>query len=99
VKSIKSLMSAVLLAAVLVLSIVPARAETVISKDILTDGNYCHMKFESIRENTLASSRPVLKDTDDIVDFYGPCNHDPLGNEIQSQKIEMQHRFQSEYTD
>ena len=77
-----------------------ARAGDVTSQDVLTEGSYCHSKFESIREETLASSQPVLKDTDDIVDFYGPCNHDPLGKEeIQSQKIEMQHRFQSEYND
>ena len=99
-KSIKSLMSALFLTGALGLSLAPAGAEDVISKDVLTDGNYCHTKFESIRENTLASTRPVLKDTDDIVDFYGPCNHDPLGNEeIQSQKIEMQHRFEREYND
>ena len=77
-----------------------ARAEDVISKDVLTEGSYCHTKFESIREDTLASSQPVLKDTDDIVDFYGPCNHDPVGKEeIQSQKIEKQHRFEREYND
>jgi len=77
-----------------------ARAEDVISKDVLTEGSYCHTKFESIREDTLASSQPLLKDTDDIVDFYGPCNHDPVGKEeIQSQKIEKQHRFEREYND
>ena len=77
-----------------------ARAESIISKDVLTEASYCHTKFESIREDTLASSQPVLKDADDIVDFYGACNHDPLGKEeIQSQKIEMQHRFESEYND
>jgi len=48
----------------------------------------------------LASSRPVLKDSDDFVDFYGPCNHDPLGqDEIQAQKIEAQHRFANDYED
>jgi hypothetical protein len=98
--NIKSLMSVVFLTGALGLSVVPAGAGAVISKDVLTDGSYCHTKFESIREETLASSQPVLKDTDDIVDFYGACNHDPLGKEeIQSQKIEMQHRFQSEYND
>ena len=77
-----------------------ARAEGVISKEVSSEGSYCHTKFESIREETLASSQPVLKDVDDIVDFYGRCDHDPLGKEeIQSQKIEMQHRFQSEYND
>jgi len=81
-------------------SLTSARAQGVISQDVMTEGSYCHTKFESIREETLASSQPVLKDTDDIVDFYGACNHDPLGKEeIQSQKIEMQHRFQNEYND
>jgi hypothetical protein len=99
-KSIKSLISVVFLSGALGLSVVPAGAGAVISQDVLTDGSYCHAKFESIREETLASSQPVLKDTDDIVDFYGACNHDPLGKEeIQSQKLEMQHRFQSEYND
>jgi hypothetical protein len=98
--NIKLLMSGVFLTGALGLSVVSARAETVISKDVLTDSSYCHSKFETIREDTLGSSEPVLKDADDIVDFYGACNHDPLGKEeIQSQKIEMQHRFESEYND
>jgi hypothetical protein len=79
---------------------VSTRAEMFLSKDVLSDGSYCHEKFESIREDTLASSQPVLKDVDDIVDFYGPCNHAPLSKEeIQSQKIEMQHRYNNEYND
>ena len=99
-KSMKLLMSVVFLSGALGLSVVSAGAENVISKDVLTDSSYCHTKFESIREDTLASSQPVLKDTDDIIDFNGPCNHDPLGKEeIQSQKLEMQHRFEREYND
>jgi hypothetical protein len=81
-------------------SLTSARAQGVISQDVLTEGNYCHTKFESIREETLASSGPVLKDSDDFVDFYGPCNRDPLGkDEIQAQKIEAQHRFANDYED
>jgi hypothetical protein len=81
-------------------SLTSASARGVISQDVLTDGSYCHTKFESIREESLASSRPVLKDSDDFVDFYGPCNHDPLGkDEIQAQKIELQHRFANDYED
>ena len=82
------------------LSGISARAQGVISQDVMTNGSYCHTKFESIREETLASSRPVLKDSDDFVDFYGPCNHDPLGkDEIQAQKIEAEHRFANDYED
>jgi hypothetical protein len=29
----------------------------------------------------------------DIIDFYGSCDHDPLGiDEVQSQKLHLQHR-------
>jgi hypothetical protein len=55
--------------------------------------NYCHLKFPAIREETLSSNRPVLKDssTGDIVDFYGSCNYDPLGKEaIQAQLLQAQ---------
>jgi hypothetical protein len=99
-KSVKLLLTGMALTGALGLSAVSTRAETVISKDVLTDGSYCHAKFESIREDTLASSQPVLKDVDDIVDFYGSCNHDPLSKEeIQAQKIEEQHRFAHDYED
>jgi hypothetical protein len=81
-------------------SLTSARAQGVISQDVLTEGDYCHTKFESIREETLASSQPVLKDSDDFVDFYGPCNHDPLGkDEIEAQKLDAQHRFANDYED
>ncbi|HEY7219225.1 MAG TPA: hypothetical protein VH985_12655 [Candidatus Binatia bacterium] len=99
-KGIKLLLTTMALMGALGLSAASSRAETVISKELFTNGSYCHVKFESIREDTLASRQPILKDVDDIIDFYGPCNHDPLGKEeIQSQKIEMQHRFENEYND
>ena len=71
------------------------QAVIVVSKDELSAGSYCHMKYPAIRESTLATAHPILKgaDSGDIVDFYGPCDHDPLGkDEIQSQKLQLQHR-------
>ena len=78
-KSIKLLLTGMALTGALSFSAVSTRAETVISKDVFANGSYCHAKFETIRDETLASSQPVLKDVDDIVDFYGPCDYDPLG--------------------
>jgi hypothetical protein len=42
----------------------------ILLKDEITTG-YCHMKFPAIREGTLGSDHPVLKDprTGDIIDF------------------------------
>jgi hypothetical protein len=100
-KTGKSAVSALLLAGAIGFGGTPAHsAVNVISQERLADGSYCHTKFEAIRESTLDSAQPTLKDVDDIVDFYGPCNHDPLGKEeIQQQKIEAQHRFASSFDD
>jgi len=54
-------------------------------------GGYCHLKFPAIREDTLDSDHPILQNpsSGDIMDYYGPCDHDPLGkDEIQSQKLQ-----------
>ena len=52
--------------------------------------SYCHMQFPPIREDTLSWERPVLDSTSgNIIDFYGPCDHDPLGlDEVRSQRRE-----------
>lgn len=66
-------------------------AEGVILKVSTPDGKYCHLKFPAIREETLYWDHPVLKDPSegDIIDFYGPCDHDPLAKE----EIEAQRRY------
>jgi hypothetical protein len=58
-------------------------ADGVISRVPTAGTNYCRLRFPAIREDTLYSSRPQLKDPKDgdIVDFYGPCDYDPLGVE------------------
>jgi hypothetical protein len=64
--------------------------------------NYCHLRFTAIEERTLAGNQPVLKspDSGDIIDFYGPCDHDPLGkDEIQSQRRVRSNRSRSNYSD
>jgi hypothetical protein len=42
---------------------------------------YCHLKFPSIRTGALgAGAKPTVKDlTGPEVDFYGACDHDPIG--------------------
>ena len=68
-------------------------AEGIISKSADPTGTTCNLKFPAIREETLYWDRPVLKDaTDgDIIDFYGPCNYDPLGKEsVARQKAQYQ---------
>src|SRR5262245_52775653 len=93
-KSMKTVLSVLFLAGAMDSSIASAaRAENVIFKDVLTDSSYCHIKFPAIEERTLSWERPVLKDPSegDIIDFYGPCDHDPLGKEeVQRQLGDIQ---------
>jgi hypothetical protein len=68
-------------------------AEGVISKLADPSGSTCNLKFPAIREETLYWDRPVLKNQNDgdIIDFYGPCNYDPLGREsVARQRAQYQ---------
>ena len=59
---------------------------------------YCHLRFPAIQGRTLASNHPQLKspDSGDMVDYYGPCDHDPLGqDEVNRQKQELEIRRQA----
>jgi len=51
-------------------------------------GTYCHLKFPPIDPGTLGSSKPQLAKSGEI-DFYGPCDHDPLGyDEVCKQRVQ-----------
>lgn len=63
----------------------------VLFKVKLGGSNYFHMKFPAIDERALGSDQPVLKSVDsgDLIDSYGPCDHDPQGKEeIASQRYQ-----------
>ena len=52
------------------------------------EGTFCHLRFPAIAGRSFGSANPQLKPptTGDIIDYYGPCDHDPLGKEeIESQ--------------
>jgi len=58
-------------------------------------GTYCHLKFPAIDPKTLSSATPTLlsADSGDMVDFYGPCDHDPLGyDEVCRQRMQKEAR-------
>lgn len=98
-----SLWAAAISAAALMMASAPAIAqEGILYKVRSGDSNYCHMKFPAITPGTLASNRPVLQDpnTGVIVDFYGPCDHDPTGKAaVAAQKRARQRMWSQEYAD
>ena len=94
--NMKLVVSVLFLGGAIDLSGTSARAEGVISKDVLTENSYCHMKFPAMREDTLDEAVPALNSSD-VIDFYGSCNTDPQGkDEIQTQRIEAQYMFSSD---
>ncbi len=72
-------------------------ANGIVLKEEVTPDSYCHLKFPSIREDTLARDRPVLKvpNEGNLIDFYGPCDEDPVEkDQVHEQRIENQHRWE-----
>jgi hypothetical protein len=94
-----SFLAALLLVSSLGASNAFAAAPGVISNAVLTPGSYCHLTFPAIREETLSWDDPVLKDPGegDIIDFYGSCDHDPLGqDEIARQRRQAAGQYESD---
>jgi len=89
-----------LLAGVIGTGTTPVRAQGEIFKEVAEGGSYCHIKFPAIREETLSEATPGLTTSGDLIDFYGSCDHDPLGkDEVQSQRLQPQHRYDSDFAD
>lgn len=62
------------------------QVETKVKKGVvkawrLGNTNYCHLRFPPITPRTLFSGKPELADPEyvGLIDYYGPCDHDPLG--------------------
>jgi hypothetical protein len=54
-----------------------------IYKQEFTPDSYCHLKYPTTREETVAGDHSVLQDPriGDIIASYGPCDEDPLGKD------------------
>jgi hypothetical protein len=64
----------------------------------VTPESYCHLKFPAITDPSLAGDHPVLKDSGDVIDFYGPCDENPVGkDQVMSQRMQNRRHWVSEY--
>lgn len=100
-KCVKLFLFVLLLAGTLEISASSVWAAEVIINEAASSGDYCHLRFPAIREDTLYGASPVLQDPSrgDIIDFFGPCNHDPLGKEeVLTQRFQLEHRLFHDYT-
>ena len=67
-------------------------AEGVLMKQEYIVDSYCHQKLPAIRESSLAGDHPVLS-AEETIDFYGPCNQDPVGkDQLTAQRLENSDR-------
>jgi hypothetical protein len=58
-------------------------------------GTYCHLRFPAIQPSSLDTAKPELKSAEsgDMIDFYGPCDHDPVGyDEVCRQRVQNSQR-------
>lgn len=60
---------------------VAMESDGVVLRERLAGTNYCRLRFPAIREDTLGTAYPTLKspDSGDLIDFYGPCDENPVG--------------------
>ena len=93
IKNSKPLIYGVIFAATLGAGIARAMADEETIPDVsatpLSAENYCHLQFPAISPDTLGTDHPQLEDpsSGDIIDFYGPCDHNPLGkDEVEQQE-------------
>jgi hypothetical protein len=94
-KNAKTFLVGLLLLGNIVASGTALATDGVISKDELTAGSYCHMKFPAMQEWSLGTDHPTLKSSasGDVVDFYGPCNENPTGeDQVHAQRLDFQQR-------
>jgi hypothetical protein len=60
--------------------------------------SYCHITSPAMREDSLGWAHPVFEDSAvNAVDFYGPCDYDPLG--IDAVKTERRIELRGFYGD
>ncbi|HYJ16963.1 MAG TPA: hypothetical protein VE170_15805 [Candidatus Limnocylindria bacterium] len=74
-------------------------ADGIITRSPDASGQSCHLKFPAISEETLFTANPQLKDPKDgdVIDFYGPCNHDPLGKVEVTRQRDDYRRYRNRF--
>jgi hypothetical protein len=75
-----------------------AKADDLVVRTPLEISGYCHMQFAPMRQDTLSWIQPVLDESaGNVIDFYGPCDHDPTG--VEERKIQRRQGFRGTYGD
>ncbi len=75
---------------------VSAQEGVLLKVELEPGGNYCHMQFPAMTETSLDWDRPTLESSSSgIIDFYGPCDHNPTGKEeVRAQTDQLMRELQ-----
>src|SRR5690349_13821075 len=97
-----SLLSNLLMSSTLFWGVPLAHAELVGGQEIVREpaeaASYCHMKFPPMSEQSLGWQEPAFEQgAENSIDFYGPCDHNPLGTE--EARAQRQVQIRDEYGD
>lgn len=96
-KNLKSIALAAVLAAGLTAggSHAVANEDGIVYKQAAWEGgNYCHIKYMALTQESLQSGAPEF-DPSDIIDMYGPCDFDPKSPaEVRKQVADMNRGLQ-----
>ena len=69
-------------------------ADDVMLQQELTPASYCHMKFDSLKSET------VPDDQTNVIDFYGPCSETPKGqDQVQNQNLQYGDEWTNNFSD
>lgn len=83
-----SVITNLLLSSTLIVRVPSIDAQEGIARILADTTSYCHAKLSPSGEDTRSSLNPLLNEgPGNMIDFYGWCNHDPLGtDEISAQR-------------
>ncbi len=70
--------------------------EGVVVREVAMGPDYCHIKYEAFKVETLGNPEPEFN-SDDLIDFYGSCSLNPRSkDEVQRQLADASREWMAE---
>ena len=102
-KTVKLFFVALLLSENIVTTYTPANANEIpgfVSKDEFAPDSFCRMEIMALTTQGFAGQQPVpkLPNTDEVIDYYGPCSETPVGQDQPDAQRMDQYGWENNYT-
>ena len=102
-KTVKFFFAALLLSGNIVTTYTPANANEIpglVSKEEFVPDSFCRMEIMALTTEGFAGQQSVPKrpNSDEVIDYYGPCSETPVGQDhADSQRLD-QYGWENNYT-